>query len=587
MNISILHLSDLHIKESDSGVFQNKADLLAKTILGYTDKLDSLFIVISGDVAFSGKEQEYICVSKFLDDLKKEVARRNQSSKIEFIIVPGNHDCNFEKDDTVRKTLISNINEKEIDDNIINHTTIVQEDFFNFIKEFTRESDIKFINANKICWNQDYKLDNINIRFLCLNSSWMSRKNEEYGKLIFPCEYIKSHVSKNNLFDLTITVLHHPYNWFLLSNQIDLSNLINNNNDLIFSGHEHQAKYFHERDFDDNTNQIINGGIFHDEKDNNKCEFILLNIYPEKNLQSIYYFSYNQNINDFEIIKKKETQNFIDNSIRKKKRLSLREDFKTILKGMDYPFPHPRNKTNISLDELFVFPDLIECDLLINEEQPDQTNIKDSPSVIKANPKILIIGAEKSGKTALSRMLFLDFINNGDCPLLINGKEINSSTDREIKKTLKGKFEEEYRNDFDSFLSSDKGKRIIIVDDYEKIKLNLKYRNELLKKLELYSDRIILFGSESIKYEELLIDSTESIIIESFKIYHIQKFGYLKRSMLISKWFEIGNNNLLQEIDKSRQTTEKIVTNAIKGKLLPSLPFYILYIVSQIDNRDC
>ena len=91
--ITWLHLSDLHFKESDAynmdvvlGAFlQDVPRLVAE------DGLHPDFLMVTGDIAFSGQAEEYELAWSFLDGLRGQL---NDLPKESLFIVPGNHDVN-------------------------------------------------------------------------------------------------------------------------------------------------------------------------------------------------------------------------------------------------------------------------------------------------------------------------------------------------------------------------------------------------------------------------------------------------------------------------------------------------------------
>jgi len=58
MKILILQLSDIHLKETGNTVLM-KLDALNNAVKNLCIGIDKLFLVISGDIAFSGKSTEY------------------------------------------------------------------------------------------------------------------------------------------------------------------------------------------------------------------------------------------------------------------------------------------------------------------------------------------------------------------------------------------------------------------------------------------------------------------------------------------------------------------------------------------------
>ncbi|MEX5452602.1 metallophosphoesterase, partial [Stutzerimonas stutzeri] len=101
MSAILLHLSDIHIRSDKDKILQY-SNAISATLNKYLDKSSTLFIIVSGDIAFSGKKSQYSAAEKFLNEIKRNIYDE-YAIEIEFIIAPGNHDCDFELNNSARK----------------------------------------------------------------------------------------------------------------------------------------------------------------------------------------------------------------------------------------------------------------------------------------------------------------------------------------------------------------------------------------------------------------------------------------------------------------------------------------------------
>lgn len=130
MKIAILHLTDIHFTEKTD--LNHKINSLCRVILNDTVNIGKLYIVLSGDIVFSGQKNEYDKARKYFSVLKTMLTGERKGLLIRFVIVPGNHDCNFTINDTqLRKNSIKNINYDSIgtDNSVIDLCTKVQDEF--------------------------------------------------------------------------------------------------------------------------------------------------------------------------------------------------------------------------------------------------------------------------------------------------------------------------------------------------------------------------------------------------------------------------------------------------------------------------
>ena len=91
MSIAIVHLSDIHLSQNNNIAVLKKSEI-ANTICNNVKECDHTFIITSGDIAFSGKNDEYDLAIEFYGELEKKL--KESQICFDFLFVPGNHDCN-------------------------------------------------------------------------------------------------------------------------------------------------------------------------------------------------------------------------------------------------------------------------------------------------------------------------------------------------------------------------------------------------------------------------------------------------------------------------------------------------------------
>ncbi len=91
--ISWLHLSDVHLRPRDAWAQDLVLRAMCEDIARRRTTSPFDFVLLSGDLAFSGKPEEYEIAATFLDDLSHATG----VSKAHIYCVPGNHDINRER----------------------------------------------------------------------------------------------------------------------------------------------------------------------------------------------------------------------------------------------------------------------------------------------------------------------------------------------------------------------------------------------------------------------------------------------------------------------------------------------------------
>jgi len=90
-----VQLSDIHIADSNDVVFARPKEIVA-AIRSLLYEASAAIVLVTGDVAFSGEESQYLSAIDLLDALKKAISRRADS--LGPTLPPrnsGNHDCDF------------------------------------------------------------------------------------------------------------------------------------------------------------------------------------------------------------------------------------------------------------------------------------------------------------------------------------------------------------------------------------------------------------------------------------------------------------------------------------------------------------
>ncbi|MGH9960004.1 MAG: hypothetical protein ACREBC_23255 [Pyrinomonadaceae bacterium] len=72
MKLTILHISDMHIRSSSDLVLSRAKDI-ASASYSVARESDGCFVVVTGDVAWSGKELEYEAAERFLTGIKNAI----------------------------------------------------------------------------------------------------------------------------------------------------------------------------------------------------------------------------------------------------------------------------------------------------------------------------------------------------------------------------------------------------------------------------------------------------------------------------------------------------------------------------------
>ncbi len=587
MKILIIHSSDIHFRETYNSIWKKK-DKFVNAFQNLCLEGDYLFWIITGDVAYSGKAEEYLQAIDFIDKVKQVIETYTKMT-LNIIIIPGNHDCNHNIERrAIRETLIDSILSKEgatLENTIIAQCCEGQEEWREFQRVFMDSSPVLY--SDLLLSTYEYKVGDYNIVFIAYNSSWISKKDETPGSIFFPIElYSKERFQFKA--DLIVSLLHHPYSWQVHARQRGVKEHIEKTSDIVLTGHEHIATKSRVDDFEKNYTEYIEGGILQNPDKPEQSEFNIITIDLKEKVHKINYFAWNKDMYScqrssdewipFDRLKGLGNQMF-----------TINKGFLSFLNDAGATFTHPY-KSQLTLDDIFVFPNLIDLKLesTKNENPFDRTlsaNILKTISLV--GRKVLLLGDENAGKTTLCKSLFKHYYHTGLVPILIKGEDIKSADIHDFQKIMLKDFMEQYSKDeAEVFKQLDNGKKVVMIDDFDECRLSPKYRIELLAGLCKLFRNVILTGNELLQIGDLISrEDGEGSRFVQFQQYRILEFGHLARSKLINCWHSVGNEQTIndKELIRKHDHSKQVIDTIIGRNLVPSYPIFLLTILQTIE----
>ncbi len=273
--LNILHISDLHFgivpdeKHSTTSIQRRNyvlSKLIEKTreISATNEKPD--IIVISGDIGWRSKSSDYDLASAWINKLLEACSL----SWDDLILCPGNHDINRNKltDDYFIK------NEKDAKDKLRIENIYERSIHFSEFVNFCKKNNIKPYINSAVSPNDEIKYlygfrEIKGITFISWNSAWNCKGND-LGNLYIgePLTLdMKCVVPENKI---TISVLHHPFNWlneeeqFVYRNDpISVDGVLKLSN-MILNGHVHGK--IREATFYQNKSYIFTSGATYEKE---------------------------------------------------------------------------------------------------------------------------------------------------------------------------------------------------------------------------------------------------------------------------------------------------------------------------------
>lgn len=586
MKISILHLSDLHFKNGENS-FLLKVNNLTDSIKNKLIENKLLFILISGDLAYSGKKEEYTLVKNVLDTIEKNLKSYNNELVVEFVFTPGNHDCDFSNNDEIRNILIDTVIKEpsKCSSQIVKSCTKVQENYLEFVSNYNSINMIDKSLTNELLTRYEYKISEYRILFNSYNTAWMSRKNEKQSQLIFPHELIEMDKILEDNSGVRISFFHHPYHWLEHQNIREFKNLLHESSDIIFTGHEHTPSATKTTDYYKDMNVVhIEAGTIQDSHDSKESKFNLLTIELDTGKKKLFVYEWNKS--DFnKTLEKELEQNVISTN-----KFNFKPEYLEKLNSLGIKTNHPR-KDNIKLDDLFVFPQIKQLSLHsnISKQFPKISSEKLLNNEIGFN---IIYGEDNSGKTILSYIYQKKLKELNYLPINLNCTEFKNKIQKEdIEKVIRSTFKRQFKtNDliFREYDKYDRNKIVLILEDFHKLNGNNEYKMSIIDQiLNLKYSKIIIFSNDSLRFEATS-ETPLSKRLEVFNHYTILEFGHKLRDELITKWIKLGQETDIELADLAniRREKAKQMTQTVGFNIVPSYPLYLLTLLHAMEIND-
>ena len=218
--------------------------------LGKEDRTKFDAILVTGDVAYHGRADEFARAKAWLEDVRKATG----SSPESLFVVPGNHDVNqatVSKDSSLWELHQALRRQMSDQDRLANLNKKLHDpfDFLTALSEyrvFSAEYECP-TNPNGLAWVQvldgkELLEDGTPVRFHGLNSALISDQDDRKGNLLLGAtqfHHFDSHPGYVN-----VVLCHHPHAWLMDGNEAN--DFFRKQSHIVLSGHDHVARFYNE-----------------------------------------------------------------------------------------------------------------------------------------------------------------------------------------------------------------------------------------------------------------------------------------------------------------------------------------------------
>ncbi len=538
MRLAIIHLSDFHVNDS-SRFSDRKIDGLIKS-LNTLGTVDEYLIIFSGDLAFSGKPNEYKKSRYIFGKIIAGIKQKNNNNFVDLYMVPGNHDLCFPDNPRSRAYIQEYYENGKIDD-LLNTEFSYLDNYYAYSNANAIIPYDKLLNRRFRTYG-DYK-----IQFNLINTAPFSTLEPNDKELhYFPDDKMYL-LKKADDANLCITVMHHSCEWFNWGCKSELEKTIVDNSEMLFTGHDHREGTADVSINNSLSTWISAAGEMKFADVNAEDSYNIIVIDTEENTFSGYIYTWNTN-----------EKIYVHNMVAENR---LLQSHHTKLSPLPSFIKNIREDTyNSSPDftKYFVFPKLV-TDYRTNTGKYDEIKtVEELKSIIFEKKKIIISGASNAGKTTLLKYLYCSLVGS-IVPLLLS---VDNHTKIKPNNFVKRLFEEQYGDSavqFEQFEQLEKNERILIIDGWDCFdpKQN---KTGFLKVVEDIFGFVVFSVNTS---EGNIVDEIKETIDQdsSFCELHIKPFYSEKRSELVRNICVQKNAFNDEDINNVNRVIDSLVQN--------------------------
>ena len=569
MSLSIIHLSDIHISGHDDPILMKK-DKLASACASALPSNGDVVLAITGDIAYSGKKQQYDLANELINDIA-EFIEKEKNSKVHFMCVPGNHDCDFDRETTTREVLIKSVHQSKLDDDFYKNVTVVQQSYFEFAKPHG-------INTDMYLPRSEIEVDGSKCLFVMANTSWMSNICEMPGKIVMPTEHFED-ISPEN-YRVVVFLFHHPINWMNPDHKTDFINYIRSKADIVLMGHEHNRDNYNKGW--DNFSLYIDKGKELQNSDDDESAFSVINF--DGSFQTYEIIDYCWTGKKYERMGNVHKQQYHKNIAATMNPYCPNEESINRANDIGVTINHFAAE-EVLLSDIYVWPELNKCNFK-NEKMRSRVIRTNVLAELNKNSLNILTGDSCAGKTALANRIFFSEKDSDCCCLIVNGRSFTASSESSIMKVVEEAFVSQYsENALEDFRQLKREKRKIIIDDFDYIKDSNNRRNQVVDFLCGYFGNVSLLLTSPLELATILTSKTVRTW-DNLIYYEILPLGNAKRNELISKWYHLQNRSMTEpeiseRIEQARNKVDTVLGNG--AAFIPAMPITVLSVLQNVD----
>lgn len=243
-NMTWLHISDLHLRDDPTQRLSTVLEALLEDIEEQIHERNLVldWIAVTGDVAYSGRKDQYELAERFFESLLDKTGL----TKDRILVVPGNHDVDRTLISPGARILGDSLQDGETISAILGNSgdrkLLLRRfgGYGRFVRSYF-EGHLPFDNRHYF-YVRRFQVAGCRIAFLGLNSAWVSASDSDRTSgLVVGEEQVRVALKQAGKTDICIALLHHPFRMLRESEQQTVESLLCQDCHFILHGHGHRT----------------------------------------------------------------------------------------------------------------------------------------------------------------------------------------------------------------------------------------------------------------------------------------------------------------------------------------------------------
>lgn len=247
-----LHLSDLHMRRDTLDDLRVVLDALWRDLYAQIQAgLQPDFIAFTGDIAYSGKEEESeLAEEHFFRPLLEVIGL----SPRELFVVPGNHDVDWDGIKYLNPEILASLTDRAKVNKLLKADAMRRlllapmAGYTQFIQRyFGPFPDHQILRDPPYYYVQTITSGNQSVALIGLNSTWLSGFNrdaegnvDDQGNLLIGDKQISDAIREAEDATVRIVLVHHPFDWLKEFEKHDVQARLSHGCNLVLRGHLHE-----------------------------------------------------------------------------------------------------------------------------------------------------------------------------------------------------------------------------------------------------------------------------------------------------------------------------------------------------------